>query len=50
MPPKSPITGHVDVELTLTQPVVPGLVGHDREVPREQPLAGTAASVLADDF
>jgi hypothetical protein len=50
MPPKSPITGHVDVELTLTQPVVPGLVGHDREVPREQPLAGTTASVLADDF
>jgi hypothetical protein len=49
--PKSATARDVDDDLTLTQPVVPGLVGcKDCEGPAEQPSAGTASSVLADDF
>jgi hypothetical protein len=49
--PISAIASDVDEELTFTKSVVPGLVGcEDREGPAEQPSAGTASSVRADDF
>jgi len=45
------ITIDVHYELTLTEPMVPRLVGcKDRERPAEQPSRGTVSSVLADDF